>query len=47
MVSNMKEEEASLKNPEIRDEIYFLAFLSEKEGKKKAKKKRKRIKQDN
>ena len=42
----MKEEEASLKNPEIRDEIYFLAFLSKKEEKKKAKKKRKRIKQD-
>ena len=45
MVSNMKEEEASLKNPEIRDEIYFLAFFSKKE--KKAKKKRKKIKQDN
>ena len=44
MVSNMKEE-ASLKNPEIRDEIYFLAFFSKKE--KKVKKKRKRIKQDN
>ena len=44
MVSNMKEE-ASLKNPEIRNEIYFLAFLSKKE--KKVKKKRKRIKQDN
>ena len=44
MVSNMKEE-ASLKNPKIRDEIYFLAFLSKKE--KKTKKKRKGIKQDN
>jgi len=41
MVSNMKEE-ASLKNPEIRDEIYFLVFLSKKE--KKAKKKRKKNK---